>query len=76
MVIMIAWKRLVSLGRKLCLFVLCETCWQQTMDGQGHYKHSMEKGSRMLQDGYKNGSSRAKKERSVVFVEFVVDCVE
>jgi hypothetical protein len=36
----------------------------------------MERGSRMLQDKYKKGSSRAKEQRFVVFVEYVVDCVE
>ncbi len=39
-------------------------------------KHSMEKGSRTLQDEYKKGSSKAKKDRSVVVVEFVVDYVK
>jgi hypothetical protein len=36
----------------------------------------MERGSRMLQDEYKKGSSRAKEDMFVVFVESVVDCVE
>jgi hypothetical protein len=36
----------------------------------------MEKGSKTLQDEYKKGSSRAKKDKFVVFVEYVVDCVE
>ncbi len=56
--------------------VLCETSWQQTMGGQGCCKHSMERESRTLQDGYKKGSSRAKKDMFVVFVESIVDCVE
>ncbi len=47
--------------------MLCGTGWQQTMGGQGQCKHSMEKGNRMLQDEYKKGSSKAKKDRSVVF---------
>jgi hypothetical protein len=46
------------------------------MGGQGHYKHSMEKGSRMLQDEYKMGSSKAKRDMFVVLVAFVVHCVE
>jgi hypothetical protein len=33
-------------------------------------------GNRTLQDKYKKGSSKAKKDRSVVLVAFVVDCVE
>jgi hypothetical protein len=36
----------------------------------------MERGSATMQDKYKKGSSRAKEDRSVVFVETVVDCVE
>jgi hypothetical protein len=37
----------------------------------------MEKGNRTLQDEYKKGSSKAKKERSIVLgVASVVDCVE
>jgi hypothetical protein len=66
----------VSLGRNLCLFVLCEIGWQQRMGGQGRYKHSMETRGRMLLDKYKKGSSRAKKDGSVFIVETVVDCVE
>jgi hypothetical protein len=46
------------------------------MGGQERYKHSMEKGSRTLQDEYKKGSSRAKKNRSMFIVEIVIDCVE
>jgi hypothetical protein len=37
------------------------------MGGQGHCKHSMEKGNKTLQDKYKKGSSRAKKDRSLGF---------
>jgi hypothetical protein len=58
---------------KLCLFVLCETGWRQTMCGQQRYKHSMDRGSRTLWDKNKKRSSRAKKDKSI---EFVVDCVE
>jgi hypothetical protein len=37
----------------------------------------MEKGNRTLQDEYKKGSSKAKKDRSImVLVASVVDCVE
>jgi hypothetical protein len=35
MVAMTAWRTLMSLDRKLCLFVCYETGWQQTMGGQG-----------------------------------------
>jgi hypothetical protein len=35
----------------------------------------MEKGSRTLQDEYKKGSSKAKEDKSIVSVAFVVDCV-
>jgi hypothetical protein len=59
-IVMTAWRRFVNLGRKLCLFVLCETCWQQTMGGQGRCKHSMEKGSKTLHGKYKKGSLKAK----------------
>ncbi len=55
--------------------MLCETGWQQTMGGQGHFKHARETGRRMLLDEYKKRSLRAKKGRSV-FVETVVVCVE
>ncbi len=47
--------------------MLCGTGWQQTMGGQGRCKHSMEKGNRTLQNKYKKGSSKAKKDRFVVF---------
>jgi hypothetical protein len=46
------------------------------MGGQGRCKHSMEQGNRSLQDEYKKGSSKAKKDRFVVLVASVVDCVE
>ncbi len=46
------------------------------MGGQGRCKHSMERRSRTLQDEYKKGSSRAKKDRFVGFVETIVRCVE
>jgi len=36
----------------------------------------MEKENKMLQDEYKKGSSRAKKDKSVFVVETVVDCVK
>ncbi len=60
----------------LSVCMLCEISWQHTMGGQERYKHSMEKGSRTLQDEYKKGSSRAKKNRSMFIVEIVIDCVE
>jgi hypothetical protein len=56
--------------------MLCETGWQQAMGGEGRYKHSMERRSRTLQDEYKKGSSRAKKDRFVGFIETIVRCVE
>ncbi len=46
------------------------------MGGQERCKHSMEKESKMLQDEYKKGSSRAKKDKSIFVVETVVDCVK
>jgi len=36
----------------------------------------MQRGSRTMQNEYKKGSSRAKKDKYVVFVEIIVDCVE
>jgi hypothetical protein len=36
----------------------------------------MEKENRTMQDKYKKGSSKVKKDRSIVLVAFVVDCVE
>jgi hypothetical protein len=36
----------------------------------------MEKGSKTLQDEYKKGSSKAKKDKSMVLVASVVDYVE
>ncbi len=48
----------------------------KTMGGQGCSKHSMERGRKTLQDEYKKGSSRAKKDRSIFLVESIVDCVE
>jgi len=50
----------VVVSRKLCLFVLCETSWQQTMGGQRRCKHAMEMGGRMILDEYKKWSLRAK----------------
>jgi len=41
------------------------------MGGQGHCKE----GNRTLQDEYKKGSSKAKKDMYVVLVAFIVDCV-
>jgi len=32
-----------------------------------HFKHASEKGKRKLQDEYKKGSSKAKKDKSMVF---------
>ncbi len=55
--------------------MLCETGWQQTMGGQGRFKHAREMGGRMLLDEYKKRGLRVKKGRSV-FVETVAICVE
>ncbi len=76
MVVGIAWRRLVSLGRKL-LFVsmLYGTSWQQTMGGQGRCKHSR-KENKTLQDKYKKGSSKAKTKSLWFLVASIVDCVE
>ncbi len=60
----------------LFVCVLCGIGWQQTMGGQGRCKHSMEKGNKTLQDEYKKGSSKAKKDKFVVLVASIVDCVE
>ncbi len=56
--------------------MLCEIGWQHTMGGQERCKHSMEKESKMLQDEYKKGSSRVKKDKSIFVVETVADCVK
>jgi hypothetical protein len=66
-VVMTAWKRLMSLDRKLCLFVrlTANNGWSRAS------KHSMERGSRTLQDEYKKESSRAKKDRSVVILNLL-----
>jgi hypothetical protein len=42
------------------------------MGGQGHYKHSMERESRMVQDGIRRGI-QGQKNRSVGFVDFIVE---
>jgi hypothetical protein len=39
--------------RQETLFVCYVECWQQTMGGQGHCKHSMEKENKTMQDKYK-----------------------
>jgi hypothetical protein len=36
----------------------------------------MEKRNRTMQDEYKKGSSKAKKDRSINLVAYVVDCVK
>ncbi len=59
-------------SRKLCLFALCETSWQQTMGGQRCCKHAMEMGGRMSLDEYKKWSLTAKKDMYF----FVAVCVE
>jgi hypothetical protein len=46
------------------------------MGGQGRCKHSMERGNITSYDKYKKGSSKTKKDKVVVLVASVVDCVE
>jgi hypothetical protein len=36
----------------------------------------MERRSRMLQDEYKKGNSRAKEDMSIVFVESIINCIK
>ncbi len=56
--------------------MLCETGWQQTMNGQGHCKHARETGDKMLLDEYKKRSLRAKKDKSILIIEIVTVCVK
>ncbi len=67
----------MSLGRKLCLF----TCYVKQVGGKqwvakGAASIQWRGESRTLQDKYKKGSSRAKKDMFVGFVETIVRCVE
>ncbi len=55
--------------------MLCETGWEQTMGGQGCFKHARETRGRMLLDAYKKKSLRAMKSM-FIFVETIVVCVE